>query len=190
MDTELLLGHEKAEHILREGWQLFQQKGFRGASIDELCMRCGLTKPTLYYYFGDKENLFVQVLHYRLNGFHEVIDQPGPLAERLQRVATKILEYFQVEYNALLRDRTHIKNPENLQRIRAIFHGELFGPLVKCMQAGIDHGELGADNPGILTLVFMGIINNFIGRAGNFKMDNSTLARHLVEHFLNGVKKK
>ena len=38
MDTELLLDHEKAEHILREGWLLFQQKGYRGASVDELLL--------------------------------------------------------------------------------------------------------------------------------------------------------
>ncbi len=45
------------ELILQEGWRLFQQKGYRGVSTDELCERCSITKPTLYYYFQDKENL-------------------------------------------------------------------------------------------------------------------------------------
>ncbi|MBV5350315.1 helix-turn-helix transcriptional regulator, partial [bacterium] len=48
-----------AERILQDGWELFQQKGYRGVSVDEICLRCGITKPTLYYYFKDKENLFV-----------------------------------------------------------------------------------------------------------------------------------
>ena len=85
MDDNLILDHENAERILNEGWKLFQQKGYRGVTIDELCLNCGLSKPTVYYYFQDKENLFVQVLKYKLHGFHSVIEQPGTLATRLQR---------------------------------------------------------------------------------------------------------
>ncbi len=48
MDEEFLLDHENAERILDEGWRLFQQKGYRGVTVDELCLRCGITKPTLY----------------------------------------------------------------------------------------------------------------------------------------------
>jgi len=34
----------------------------------------------------------------------------------------------------------------------------------------------------------MGSVNNFIGRAADFKLDNPALARRLVEIFLNGAK--
>ena len=69
MENQYLLEHENAERIMEESWKLFQQKGYRGVSVDELCLRCRLSKPTLYYYFQDKENLFVQVLQYKLQGF-------------------------------------------------------------------------------------------------------------------------
>jgi hypothetical protein len=36
--------HPNAERILQEGWELFQQKGYRGVSVDELCQRCQITK--------------------------------------------------------------------------------------------------------------------------------------------------
>lgn len=114
MDKDLLLDHENAELILKEGWRLFQQKGYRGVTVDELCLRCKLSKPTLYYYFKDKENLFVNVLQYKLRGFHAAAEQPGSLAERLERVATTILDSFQTEYSTLLHDREHLKKPENL----------------------------------------------------------------------------
>jgi AcrR family transcriptional regulator len=190
MDEKFLLDHENAERILEEGWRLFQQKGYRGVTVDELCLRCGITKPTLYYYFDDKENLFVQVLQHRLRGFHTEVERPGSLAERLQYVAANILDNFQTEYSALLRDREHLKKPENLTKIREAFRGELFGPLFGLMQAGIERGELAADNPEVLTLIFLGIVNNFIGKAAELGVDNPALARQLTAYFLTGAQKK
>jgi AcrR family transcriptional regulator len=190
MDENSLLTHENAERILEEGWQLFQQKGYRGVTVDELCLRCGITKPTLYYYFQDKENLFVQVLQHRLRGFHTEVERPGTLVERLQYVAANILANFQTEYSALLRDREHLKKPENLAKIRDAFRGELFGPLYSLMQAGIDQGELRADNPEVLTLIFLGIVNNFIGKAADLGVNHAALAQKLTAYFLTGAQKR
>jgi AcrR family transcriptional regulator len=189
MKKDAILDHENAERILEEGWKLFQQKGYRGVTVDELCRRCGLTKPTLYYYFKDKENLFVQVLQYRLEGFHKVVEQPGTLAERLERFATSIFGNFQSEYSILLRDREHIKLHENLEHIRDAFHREMFGPLIALMQSGIDRGELAGDNPEMLALIFLGVVNNLIGKAAEMGMENFVLAQQATGYFLNGVRK-
>jgi AcrR family transcriptional regulator len=190
MDKSPFSEHENAERILEEGWRLFQQKGYRGVSMDELCRRCGITKPTLYYYFQDKENLFVQVLQHRLRGFHSEAARPGTLAERLQSVAASILESFQTEYSALLRDREHIKKPGNLKKIRDAFRGELFSPLHDLMQAGVSSGQLAPEDPEALTLIFLGTVNNFIGKAGSFGTDNAALAQKLTAHFLNGARRR
>jgi AcrR family transcriptional regulator len=189
MDEKFLLDHENAERILEEGWRMFQQKGYRGVTVDELCQRCGITKPTLYYYFEDKENLFVQVLQHRLRGFHKEVERPGTLGERLQYVAANILESFQMEYSALLRDREHLKKPENLSQIREAFREELFGPLYNLMQAGIDQGELRPENPEVLTLIYLGMVNNFIGKAAELGTDHAALARRLTDYFLYGAQK-
>jgi AcrR family transcriptional regulator len=190
MEETELQDHENAELILSKGWALFQQKGFRGVTIDELCLQCGLSKPTLYYYFQDKENLFVQVLRHKLQGFHQVMEKAGTLPERLQWMAASILESFQTEYSVLLHDREHIKDAENLKRIRDAFHGEMFGPLINLMKSGIESGELDGDSPEMLALMFLGIINNFIGKAGEMGVDNLALAHTLTNYFLKGANKK
>ncbi|MCL2126924.1 MAG: TetR/AcrR family transcriptional regulator [Treponema sp.] len=45
---------------------LFSAKGYEGVSVSELAEASGITKPTLYYYFGSKEGVFEAVLrlHY------------------------------------------------------------------------------------------------------------------------------
>ena len=185
-----LLDHENAERILEEGWLLFQQKGYRGVTIDALCARCQLSKPTLYYYYQNKENLFVQVLEHKLHDFRLAAEQSGTLAERLESVAGAILESFKTEYSALMRDREHIKTTENQNKIRKAFHEELFGPLDTIMQLGIEQNQLVGDSSETLTLIFLGIINNFIGKAADMKMQNSSLAKKLTTYFLQGTAKR
>jgi AcrR family transcriptional regulator len=190
MDPNKLLEHKNAEIILNKSWHLFQQKGYRGISVDELCLQCGITKPTLYYYFGDKENLFIEVLQYQLQRFHAVLSQPGSLAERLQFFANSIFEIFETEYNVLMHDREHIKQPENQRRIRQAFHQELFDPLNAIMQTGINQGEMDGDNAEMFSLIFLGTVNHFIGRAGSSPAEKSALAHQLTTYFLNGTKKQ
>ena len=190
MENELLIDHENAERILEEGWRLFQQKGYRGLILDELCASCHLSKPTLYYYFQNKENLFVQVLQYKLHGFRAAVEHSGTLAERLENVAAVILDSFQTQYSTLLRDREHLKNPENLKKIRDAFHSELFEPLITMMQFGIDRGELKKDSAETLALIFLGILNNFIGKAVEMKVKNAALAKNLTQYFLLGAIKQ
>ena len=56
--------------ILDKALELFSAKGYEGVSVSSLTEAAGITKPTLYYYFGSKEGVFQAVCqaHYgRLN---------------------------------------------------------------------------------------------------------------------------
>lgn len=41
---------------------LFAEKGFAATSTREICERAGITKPVLYYYFGNKEQLYEELV--------------------------------------------------------------------------------------------------------------------------------
>ena len=176
-----------AERILLDGWELFQQKGYRGVSVDEICLRCGITKPTLYYYFKDKENLFVEVLLRRLRGFHEIIEQGGPLDQRLERIVLSMLDSFPTSYSHLVHDLEHIKQRENVERIRKTFADELFSPITTLMQSAVEAGEINGDAK-FLSQLFMGIVENYISRAHELGGDNKLLAQKLVAFFLKGAR--
>jgi TetR/AcrR family transcriptional regulator len=179
--------HANAERILQDGWELFQQKGYLGVSMDELCQRCGITKPTLYYYFKNKENLFVEVLLRRLKGFREVIEQGGSLDEKLEHVAAVMFDSFKTDYSYLVRDLEHIRLPENARRVREAFSAELFLPITALMQSAVDDGQLSGDAK-FLAHLFMGVIESYIARAGEYGLDNQILAKKLVAFFLKGAR--
>ena len=53
----------KKEDILRATLQLFLKKGYTATSTNDICAAARVAKPTLYYYFGSKQNLLF-TLHY------------------------------------------------------------------------------------------------------------------------------
>ena len=60
--------HGRVPRALRErqlvelGEELFAERGFAKASMDELARRAGVTKPVVYELFGSKEGLFTACL--------------------------------------------------------------------------------------------------------------------------------
>lgn len=190
MSNKPKLEHENAERILNISWQLFQQKGYKGVSVDEICAQCELTKPTLYYYFHDKEDLFITVLCRQLSIFEGVINQPGTIENRLANFAGAVFENFQSEYSILMRDREHIQKKENQVALRDAFRKSFFNPLLSLMQTGLDSHELQGYSAEMLTLAFLGIVNNFINRETKLGLTNETLAKEVTHLFLKGALQK
>lgn len=50
------------ESILLASLELFAEKGFNGVGINEITQKAGITKPSLYYFFGSKDGLFTALL--------------------------------------------------------------------------------------------------------------------------------
>ena len=47
--------------------EVFAERGYRGASIEEVIRRAGLSKGTFYFNFANKEELFAAVVHDRID---------------------------------------------------------------------------------------------------------------------------
>lgn len=50
-------------NLVAAGIRLFAARGFYGVAVDEIVAAAGCNKRMLYHYFGDKEGLYVAVLH-------------------------------------------------------------------------------------------------------------------------------
>lgn len=78
------------EAVLERVRDVFMQKGFAAASLDELSEAAGLNRPSLYAAFGDKEQLYIATLrHYGGKGavaLESMLGGKGSIVERLNRV--------------------------------------------------------------------------------------------------------
>lgn len=50
---------ERERQMIAVAEEMFAERGFQAASMDEIAERVGVSKPMLYEYFGSKEGLFV-----------------------------------------------------------------------------------------------------------------------------------
>ena len=62
MNTKTEEISETKQHILNMAEQLFALRGFDGVSMREIAEACDITKANIYYYFKDKESLYLEVL--------------------------------------------------------------------------------------------------------------------------------
>jgi TetR/AcrR family transcriptional regulator len=52
----------KPARLLAAARQIFAKKGYYGATVREIVGVAGVTKPVLYYYFGNKEGIYFELL--------------------------------------------------------------------------------------------------------------------------------
>jgi TetR/AcrR family transcriptional regulator len=80
--------------ILDAALDVFSAHGFRGATIDQIAMRAGLSKPNLLYYFPSKEAIYTAVLEDTLALWLEplaALDPDGdPIAEIARYIEAKL----------------------------------------------------------------------------------------------------
>jgi len=81
------LQQDARERLLNAALELFTQRGYSAASVREICAAAGVTKPVLYYYFGSKEGLYLNMMDGAYSLFESRITQwislPGSVRQRL-----------------------------------------------------------------------------------------------------------
>jgi AcrR family transcriptional regulator len=97
-DAAAAEGHEKARdasrtqaEILEAATREFAESGYAGARVDDIAAKTRTTKRMIYYYFGGKEGLYLQVLENAYLGIRKLeqqvdVDHLDP-TEALRRLA-------------------------------------------------------------------------------------------------------
>ena len=62
---------DNREAILSEALHLFYVRGYDAVGVQEIVDAAGVTKPTLYYYFGSKKGLLETLLSTRCQELEE-----------------------------------------------------------------------------------------------------------------------
>ncbi len=77
-------GEERRQQLLDVARSLFAEKGFDGASVEEIAHRANVSKPVVYEHFGGKEGVYAVVvdreMHYLLTSMTIGARRGGPPA--------------------------------------------------------------------------------------------------------------
>lgn len=187
-------GKEARERILEEAKKLFRQKGYEGVSINEIVDAVGVKKPTIYYYFGDKQGLFVEVLVAMLRHGHEIVSgniRSGMnIEEKLSRLSEGYLRFSPTSLMSMIRDILNYLNPAGQEKVLEAYNFYLLKPFERIFEEGIQNQEIKPQDPRELTILYLSLLDGVTtqktmleGRAFNYKVATDLL----VEVLFRGI---
>jgi len=100
----------KRRSIVDAAREVFMERGYAGATMDAIAAAAGVSKPTVYNHFADKQQLFAQMLsdtidELTLPFYEQVVDQPENVDVRdyLRDLARLLLNAVMQPQNLRLR---------------------------------------------------------------------------------------
>jgi len=177
--------------ILRVALDLFSSKGYDAASVREICQAAGITKPTLYHFYGSKEGVYRALVDGALQGFRQrLLDAlaiPGPIRDRLERVARAYLGSAR-DHRQMLRFLFGlIHNPPSSAPATDFprFYEELVADVGRAIDAAVAAGELRPAPTEIRLLVFMGALGE--ATCGSLLCGRPELTPELADHLVADI---
>jgi AcrR family transcriptional regulator len=106
-----MTGPERREQLIGVGRQVFAERGYEAASIEEVAERAGVSKPVVYEHFGGKEGLFAVVVDREvaslLDRIVTALEEATHPRLAVERAADAFLAYIEEErpgFSILVRD--------------------------------------------------------------------------------------
>lgn len=140
--------------IIAKSLFLFNSRGYQAVSIDDIATAAGITKPTFYYHFPSKAEVFMESILWLISQVRESIEHIAnqtdlSVYERLQRM-------IQGRRERLTREPVIIINESRMEEAKMHLTGEqnrrihkevqsFHQPLSRMMVEGIASGELCPD---------------------------------------------
>ncbi|NNJ08988.1 TetR/AcrR family transcriptional regulator [Chloroflexales bacterium ZM16-3] len=192
-----------AVKIIEAATHLFMQRGYKAVSITDIIKAAEVTKPTLYYYFADKEELFVQmglsVLAMMGAQLRDAVAGASTTAQRLAALAQVLLSERDGDMRLMRHEMFEHVGPAQRERLAHAFYNSLFAPIHQVMVQGLADGDLARYPAEILTAMFLGMSESFhefaaqshmtawSGEAGGPFTGTALGASTMVDLFLHGV---
>lgn len=122
---------DKKQHIIDTAIPLFAEKGFEGCSIRDLAARAEVNVAMINYYFGSKDNLFVEMVAYKATFMRGKLDEieNNPGLSEIEKIDAIIESYVD---RLLSQPYFHrILYQELLRADRKDLHEKIIGIFVK-----------------------------------------------------------
>lgn len=135
-------GEETRAEIVAAAERHFAERGFEAARLEDIAADVGIRRAAIFYYFGDKHELYAAVLESIFGDAMAALPREGGAAERLEASLTRWIDYIAERPNVarlLLREAANAQPGAASPVLRAAS-----GP-VAWVRAVIDEGVAAGD---------------------------------------------
>jgi AcrR family transcriptional regulator len=153
------------QRLLRAALDLFTERGYAATSVREIVDAAGVTKPVLYYYFKNKEDIYLELFREPFVYFSKVLEdaynEKGSVRERIVRLFDLIFELFVSRLKeARLMYSIYYGPPQGAPFFDFdSFHLKMREVIGLIVRKGIEKGELRAVDADIATWLLNGSLN-------------------------------
>ena len=192
---------DRPREICAAALDVFAEKGFAAARLDEIAQRAGVSKGTLYLYFKDKADLFRAVVR---DTVAPNIDVVRTMVEGADLPFPDVIRLFLLRFAALTSQarvgavaKMVIGESRNFPELAKVWHDEVvskaLGLIAGLIERGQAKGEVRAGDPRLLTFTLMGpMVMGLLWRetlqpAGGAPLDLEALAAQHAETILAGL---
>lgn len=153
-----------ADTILESAAEVFADKGYDGARVDELARAAGVNKATLYYQIGDKEALYHAVLERVFRRTADRMEAAVAAGEDCEDQIRGFVEVFadtagNVSYAAPILLREVASGGRNLPQAAIDQMGRILGALSGCLALGERQGRFRPVNSFMVHMMIIGSLS-------------------------------
>ena len=161
---------ERPEQILAAALKVFQDRGFRAATVDAIAREAGITKGTVYLYFESKEALFIETVRAQFRRVYELLpsislgggEDPEEATRRVGRqfMAALMTDEIAAALPLIVAEAPH------LPAIKRIYQEEVLPQagmqLARLLEIGMEMGFLRRMNPVMASRCLFGMFMVFV----------------------------
>lgn len=181
----------KREAVLHAAVRMFNDRGFHATSLDDVAASLGISKPTIYHYLGNKEQVLVECL---TMGLHQLLDAAevvqtasGTGADRLRNFLRRYAEINMTDFGrCVIRTGEEMLSAESAGRLRALKR-EIDQAMRGLIEQAISDGSIAPVDPKLLAFTVAGALNwPARWHDPDGALDASTLADQMVTILASG----
>jgi TetR/AcrR family transcriptional repressor of uid operon len=158
---------ERKPQILQAAIQVFLQKGFAAARMEDIAAQAGLSVGNLYRYYPGKLDITLTLMELflepSLSNSNDLLSAPGTCRERLESSFLRVLEKQDASLLTLYGEMVHLARYE--PRIHAVLqdynlrYQKIVADLI---QQGIHNGELHSVDTNAVAFAFQSVFDGFM----------------------------
>jgi AcrR family transcriptional regulator len=183
----------KKRAILSVAAALFRERGYERTRLDDIARALNVTKPALYYYVKNKEDILVEIQH---TGLDEIMQELRALGQKdrsgadvLRRAIVRYANWVTGEFGVCVaRHFLTELTPGNTARLRAA-HRSVERGIRETIARGIDDGSLRRCEPWVVAAAIVGSVNwmAFWYEAGPGRRSAGEVGNAFVDLLLQGI---
>jgi TetR/AcrR family transcriptional regulator len=148
--------------VLESAVRLFNTKGYAATTVREIVERAGVSKPVLYYYFGNKEGVFLELVR---GSYEELVTALDVREDDGETARERIASLFDRVYSLTCE---HIEGARMMYSLYYgppsgapyfdfdVYHRAFVGAVLKLVKEGVEKGEWIAENIGDVAWAIIG----------------------------------